>query len=426
VRIPTGSTDRYLYFVAVDATDLKTRETGLSSFTVYGSRNGAAAAAFTTPTINETDSANMPGVYELLLDEQTTLTAGHDNEELCLHITHSGMAPVTRAVELYRPKGGEGDAFVDADVTAISGDATAADNLEADYDGTGYAKANSTIGTCTTNTDLVTAAAVRAEIDSNSTQLAAIVADTNELQTDWANGGRLDLILDELTTQGDTNKTTLDAIEADTQDLQTQIGTAGAGLSAVPWNAAWDAEVQSEANDALVALGLDHLVSASVSGSDVTDNSIIARLVSKSATADWDSYSNETDSLEALRDRGDIAWATADATSLAALSGEQEIFLGGEDSETVEYQPRDGSAARTIYAMVEREGYQTDPDSGYGSGPVLKVWVANSDTVGISRDELDTGGDKLNVAVEVGGSMTARPIRRVIEEDPCMLYLELG
>jgi hypothetical protein len=43
---------------------------------------------------------------------------------------------------------------------------------------------------------LPTAAEVRAEMDSNSTQLAAIVADTNELQTDWADGGRLDLILD--------------------------------------------------------------------------------------------------------------------------------------------------------------------------------------------------------------------------------------
>ena len=37
------------------------------------------------------------------------------------------------------------------------------------------------------------------------------------------------------------------AIEAQTDD----IGTAGAGLSAVPWNAAWDAEVQSEVADAL-------------------------------------------------------------------------------------------------------------------------------------------------------------------------------
>lgn len=37
------------------------------------------------------------------------------------------------------------------------------------------------------------------------------------------------------------------AIEAQTDD----IGAAGAGLSAIPWNAAWDAEVQSEVADAL-------------------------------------------------------------------------------------------------------------------------------------------------------------------------------
>lgn len=87
-------------------------------------------------------------------------------------------------------------------------------------------------------------------------------------------------------------------IEAQTDD----IGAAGAGLTAVPWNAAWDAEVQSEASDALVALGLDHLVSASVTGTDITDNSIIAKMVSQSATADWDSFVNTTDALEALRD----------------------------------------------------------------------------------------------------------------------------
>lgn len=102
MRIPSGVTDQFIYFVAVDATDLKTRETGLSSFTVYRSRNGGAAAAYTTPTINETDSANMPGVYELLLDEDMTIDSGNDSEEVCLHITHTGMAPVTRVFELYR------------------------------------------------------------------------------------------------------------------------------------------------------------------------------------------------------------------------------------------------------------------------------------------------------------------------------------
>lgn len=143
-RIASGVTDQYIYFVAVDSTDLKTRETGLSSFTVYRSRNGGVAAAFTTPTINETDTTNMPGVYELLLDEDMTIDAGDDTQEMVLHITHAGMAPVTRTFELYRPKITAGETLTtssgvaSADAVQISGDSTAADNLEATFDGTGY------------------------------------------------------------------------------------------------------------------------------------------------------------------------------------------------------------------------------------------------------------------------------------------------
>ncbi len=54
-----------------------------------------------------------------------------------------------------------------------------------------------------------------------------------------------------LPSQGCKLQDTADAIETDTQDLQTQIGAAGAGLTAVPWNSSWDAEVQSEVADAL-------------------------------------------------------------------------------------------------------------------------------------------------------------------------------
>lgn len=115
MRITTGSTDRYIYFVAVDATDMKTRETGLTTFTVWRSRNGAAAVAMTTPTINETNATYMPGVYELLLDEDTALAAGNDTEEMVFHITQASMAPVTRVVELYRPETTEGNTL---DVTA--------------------------------------------------------------------------------------------------------------------------------------------------------------------------------------------------------------------------------------------------------------------------------------------------------------------
>lgn len=111
MRIPSGVTDQVIYFVALDATDLKTRETGLSSFTVYRSRNGGAATAYTTPTVTEVSSANMPGVYKLLLDEDMTLDSGNDSEEIVLHITHAGMAPVTRTIELYRRSVTAGETF---------------------------------------------------------------------------------------------------------------------------------------------------------------------------------------------------------------------------------------------------------------------------------------------------------------------------
>lgn len=70
----------------------------------------------------------------------------------------------------------------------------------------------------------------------------------------------------------------------------------------IPLNFITEANIQSECEDALVAKGLDHLVSTSVTGTDVADNSIVAKLVSKSATADWDNYDNTTDSLQANRD----------------------------------------------------------------------------------------------------------------------------
>jgi hypothetical protein len=104
MRIASADITKLLYFVAVDATDLVTRETGLSSFTVYRSRNGGTATAMTTPTVTEVDSTNMPGVYKLLVDEDTTIDSGADEQEMLFHITHSGMAAVDRIIELYRPK----------------------------------------------------------------------------------------------------------------------------------------------------------------------------------------------------------------------------------------------------------------------------------------------------------------------------------
>lgn len=85
----------------------------------------------------------------------------------------------------------------------------------------------------------------------------------------------------------------LAAIEAQTDD----IGAAGAGLTAVPWNAAWDAEVQSEAADALNAY--DPPTRAELT-SDI--NSVLAILgtpAGASLAADLVTIDNFVDGVEA-------------------------------------------------------------------------------------------------------------------------------
>ena len=130
MRIPSGVTDQVIYFVAVDVTDLKTRETGLSSFTVYRSRNAATTApeagVMSSPTVTQVDSTNAPGLYSLLLDEDMTIGTGNDSEEMAFHITQADMAPVTRTIELYRPKVTAGETITASggavsSVAAVSG-----------------------------------------------------------------------------------------------------------------------------------------------------------------------------------------------------------------------------------------------------------------------------------------------------------------
>ena len=103
MRIPNGIIDQYVYFKAVDSTDLVTPETGLTGFTVYWSKSGSASTQKTSPTVTEVSSANQPGIYALLVDFGTTLAAGAGSEELALTITKAGMAQVDRTVEIYRP-----------------------------------------------------------------------------------------------------------------------------------------------------------------------------------------------------------------------------------------------------------------------------------------------------------------------------------
>lgn len=179
MRIPSGTADQPIYFLAVDATDGFTPETGLTTWTVYRARNGAAAVAMTTPTIVEVDAVNMPGVYTLLLDENMTIDAGDDSQQMVFHIGHAGMRPVVEKIELYRPKitlgetlvvaSGIADADVEkwlgtavtagtagvpnVDVVRVNNGGGAAANLQRAFNGGGVSSLTADSGTTTTLTD---------------------------------------------------------------------------------------------------------------------------------------------------------------------------------------------------------------------------------------------------------------------------------
>lgn len=186
MRIASGVVDQYIYFVAVDSTDLRTRETGLSSFTVVRSRNGAADVTYTTPTVTEIDASSMPGVYALLLDEDMTIDSGDETQEICLHITQASMAPVTRVFELYRPKitAGETLSVSSSALASIAANVITASVMAAD-----------SIGASEVAADVVTeiAAAIIAELGTRGSAASASIS-ASSTDVDVANNA-LDMLV---------------------------------------------------------------------------------------------------------------------------------------------------------------------------------------------------------------------------------------
>ncbi|MEZ4591818.1 MAG: hypothetical protein R3D55_11860 [Chloroflexota bacterium] len=168
-----NTTGQYLYFTMLSASDGSALTTG--TVNGYRSIDGGAQAAV-TGTISHKGN----GQWQLALSQADT-----NGDEIGFFFTITGGIAVSVSIVT--------TTLTAALIALLS-------NLDA---------AISTRLASGSYTAPPSAAAVRSEIDSNSTQLAAILADT------------------------------------------AVIGAAGAGLTAVPWNAAWDAEVQSEVADAL-------------------------------------------------------------------------------------------------------------------------------------------------------------------------------
>lgn len=133
-------------------------------------------------------------------------------------------------------------------------------------------------------------------------------------------------------------------ILADTDD----IGVAGAGLTDLGgMSTGMKAEVEVEANDALVGQKLDHLVAAA-DGDDPVNGSIMAHLVS--TTEDWSTFVPLTDSLQSVRDVAPHG-STMVGTDNAALAADLLDKLGAVDEAAAAGDP---STAESVMQYVKQ------------------------------------------------------------------------
>ena len=247
----------------LDSTDGITAETGLtiSQADVRLSKNGGNIAQKNEASACTHDEL---GYYDCDVDATDTATLGR----LLLAVSESGACPVWHEYMVVTANIYDSlcsTEHFDVNVAEISDDSAAADNLESACDN--YSVTRGLSGTA----------------------LPAAAADA---------AGGLPI--------SDAGGLDMDAILEDTAE----IGAAGAGLTAVPWNASWDAEVQSECADALAAINLDHLLYQPVSdesnlgdggGNEVVASTIMSLILASDNDADGFNYT--TDSLEAIRDK---------------------------------------------------------------------------------------------------------------------------
>ncbi len=211
--VPLKNTAYRVYFPILDADgDLVTGATGLDSEI---SKDGGT---FTDCTSEATEVATSSGMYYL---ELTSTEMNADAVVIIVKTSTSGAK--TTPIVLYPAEAED----IPANVTAWSG--TAIPGVDsAGYpkvtikDGTGTGEIDTSGGKVLLADNALTAAVVASdavtELQSGlatatalatatgyiDTEIAAILADTNELQTDWVNGGRLDLLIDGIKAKSDT------------------------------------------------------------------------------------------------------------------------------------------------------------------------------------------------------------------------------
>jgi len=338
----------------------------------------ATVGTFTSGGFKEVDSTNMPGVYEFGIPD-AAIDATSEGSVLVMLKGATNMAPVLIEIELdaidYQDSVRAGltslpNAAADAagglpisDAGGLDLDAVLSGNTP--QTGDNYARLGAPAG-----------ASIAADI-------ATVVTDTNELQTDWADGGRLDLILDARASQSsvDTINGNVDAILVDTGTsipgtlttiasyIDTEIGTIITHLTDIKgagWSSSTDTleEIRDRGDAAWTT----------ATGGDATaanQTTIISHLTDIKG-ASW----TTTDTLEAIRDRGDAAWTTGSGNlGVGADEVTLNIKVGGINLADADVWVTSDSAGTTVVAGTKQTDSNGNVTLMLDDGNTYYLWV---------------------------------------------------
>ncbi len=92
--------------------------------------------------------------------------------------------------------------------------------------------------------------------------------------------------------------------------------------------------------------------------------------------------------------------------------------------EPVTYHP-DGGDPREIQAIVIRQQIEGLDVLPHGNAPMTKMFIANDSAKGISSDEIDLGGDKIEYEYRIGNAAQQCRITEITETAYDWLVLEI-
>lgn len=195
-------------------------------------------------------------IRDSVVDDATRIDASalntlssHDPGEAIMGATDlgtgSGLTSLATAAELAKVPKSDGTATWNA--TALAAIQSEANDALVAYDPPTKAELDSAVSPLATSAHVQE---VEDKIDIIDTNVDSVLADTNELQTDWVNGGRLDLLLD--ATLADTNELQTDWANGGRLDLILDARASQTSVDDLPTNAELSTALGT-ADDAVLA-----------------------------------------------------------------------------------------------------------------------------------------------------------------------------